>query len=206
MCVSLCVCLCVIASGWVCYCVCLCLYVRTCVRVYVCMCVRVYVCMSMYVYVCVWGGDWRWRVGERWRWRGDCCWKGSAWFNDTTIIIIIICLLLQCRIHPLGNLHEQIIKMVFLNIDQFILSLSMISNWFRNFKDAIINLEYSVQVLGFCFVLMLHTFVTRIKHAEEMCNFLATTFNYFAVAFNSPRQLLRTAWGRGALVQLFTTK
>ena len=94
----------------------------------------------------------------------------------------------------------------FLNIDQFILSLSMISNWFRNFKDAIINLEYSVQVLGFCFVLMLHTFVTRIKHAEEMCNFLATTFNYFAVAFNSPRQLLRTAWGRGALVQLFTTK
>lgn len=82
----------------------------------------------------------------------------------------------------------------------------MISNWFRNFKDAIINLEHSVQVLGFCFVLMLNTFVTRIKHAEEMCNFLATTFNYFAVAFNSPRQLLRTAWGRGALVQLFTTK
>ena len=202
MCVSPCVCLCVIASRCLCLSVCVC--VCTCVCVYVGISVCVYMCMSMCVNVCVWGGDWRWRVGERWRWRGDCCWKGSAWFNDTTTIIISYNT--DYRIHHLGNLHEQIGTMVFLNIDQFILSLSMISNWFWSFKDAIINLEYSVQVLGFCFVLMLHTFVTRIKHAEEMCNFLATTFNYFAVAFNSPRQLLRTAWGRGALVQLFTTK
>ena len=105
-----------------------------------------------------------------------------AWYDQLVQILIL-------NQGLIGKSFAQLIQRGL--VQKFLAILTQSQSGFlcwRQFSTA--NFQQFFKMTVFCFGAQL--FVTKLKCPEELCNFQAVMFNYFAATFNFAQQLLRS--------------